>query len=124
MPLKDIRTEFTPAVSAHVSSSAAFSHNISRGTLNGSNKTWIKKEIRKPNLAKSEILAQEFFRLIIPHQVETRLFENTALGTHYILSEEVPGYKKLPRNEGANFSNGVYTGFRTSSCGGNVFTRN
>jgi len=110
MPLKEIRTEFTPATVAHVASSASLSHTVSRGTLAGSSKRWINKEMPDPAVARIEILAQEFFRLIIPHQGETRLLENKATGTHHILSEEVPGYRSLPRGEAANFSNGRYTG--------------
>ncbi len=110
MALKEIRNEFTPAVVEHVASSALFSHDVSRGTLAGSGKTWIKKEMLDPEVAKIELLAQEFFRLIIPHQGETRLLENKSTGVHYILSEEVKGYRDLPQGEAHNFANGHYTG--------------
>lgn len=110
MPLKDIRREFTPAASAHVNSTVVFSHSVSRGALAGSAKNWIKKEMPDPAVAKIEILAQEFFRLIIPHQGETRLLHDSATGTHYILSEEVKGFRDLPLIEAENFGNGCYTG--------------
>ncbi|WP_133136539.1 hypothetical protein [Legionella rowbothamii] len=117
MVLKNVRDEFTPAATAHVTSNALFSHNVSRGTLNGSGKTWIKKEMPDPAVARIEVLAQEFFRLIIPHQGETRLLQDKSTGVHYILSEEVQGYRDLPLGEAHNFANGHYTGLGQALVG-------
>lgn len=109
MSSDNICTDFIPAEVSCVTSDTAFSHVISRGVLLGSQKTWVKKETRNPNVAKIEIIAQEFFRLIIPHQPETRLMYNPVTGVHYILSEEVVGYHKLPKTP-QNFENGLFTG--------------
>jgi hypothetical protein len=117
MVLKNIRDEFTPAATAHVTSNALFSHKVSRGTLKGSGKTWIKKEMPDPAVARIEVLAQEFFRLIIPHQGETRLLQDKNTGVHYILSEEVQGYRDLPLGEAHNFANGRYTGLGQALVG-------
>lgn len=109
MSLDNICTDFISAEVSSVNSDSAFSHVVSRGVLLGSQKLWVKKEMRSPNIAKIEILAQEFFRLIIPHQPETRLMHNPTTGVHYILSEEVFGYHKLPKTP-QNFENGTFKG--------------
>ena len=110
MDVINILTEFTPEADPKVSSPTPFSHIVMRGKLKGTDKIWICKEISDPGKAKLEALAQEFFRLIIPHQPETRLARNPATGVHYILSEEVAGYKSLPKNEAHHFANGTITG--------------
>lgn len=102
--------ELTPAANEKVSSWAMTSHKLTRVTLPDSTKTWICKEISDPVAAKCELVAQEFFRLIIPHQPETRIAENPHTRVCYILSEEVLGYKRLPSGRSENFSNGTYTG--------------
>jgi hypothetical protein len=109
MPLKNIRQEFFPLTDKVVGSSAPLSHSVSRGKLRGSEKIWIKKEMKLSAVAKIEIMAQEFFRLILPHQPETRLLQDPTYGTSFILSEEVPGYRVLP-DEPAHFTSGRYTG--------------
>ena len=93
-----------------VSSEASHTHAVSRGTLMGSDKTWINKSTDNLPVAQIEILAQEFFRLLIPHQSETRLLHDSSTGTYHILSEEVPGYRKLPLNQAVKFKNGTYSG--------------
>lgn len=111
MPLKNIKTEFVAAAEAHVDSGGVLSsHPVSRGTLKGSEKAWIKKLMDEPDVARIEIMSQEFFRLLIPHQSETRLLHDPPYGNHYILSEEVTGYRSLPQNQAHNFQNGTYTG--------------
>ncbi|MBA2710669.1 MAG: hypothetical protein H0U57_08780 [Tatlockia sp.] len=109
MFLYDIRY-FNPQCNLVGSNQNQFSHNVRKGTLDGSDKIWFCKEIEDAADAKSEILAQEFFRLIIPHQPETRLAYNYFTGTYYILSEEVQGYRRLPTKRAANFANGIFTG--------------
>jgi len=96
MPIDDFLTEFT-VLANPVNSLVPFSHVMSRGMIKGSNKIWICKEAHDPAIAKREMLAQEYFRLIIPHQPETRLLRNSITNVYYILSEEVPGYQPLPR---------------------------
>lgn len=109
MPIIDINM-FIPSVIAVISTTEV-SHKVSRGSLRGvPDKVWIKKEMPDPAIAMSELLAQEFFRLLIPHQPETRLARNNRLNTHFILSEEVRGYRKLPYNKADKFANGEYKG--------------
>jgi hypothetical protein len=110
MAIKNIRTEFTQLPASEVISSVDYSHDIIRGKLKGSDKVWIRKEISDPADARLELLAQEFFRLIIPHQPETRIAKDPTTGVFYILSEEVRGYKALPVNQGESFSDGTFTG--------------
>lgn len=86
----------------------AFSHVVKKGTLPGSTNVYFSKEMKEPRVARLEILAQEFFRLIIPSQPETRIASNPHLNTYYILSEEVSGYKNLPLNSHNQFINGLY----------------
>lgn len=102
--------EFSPSRNTIIGTGAKFSHKVCRGTLKGNPKTWISKEMPDPAKAKIEHLSQEFFRLLIPHQPETLIARNMATGTHYILSEEVCGYRNLPRGEAQNFANGRYHG--------------
>lgn len=87
-----------------------FTHNISKGKLPGSSRVWFSKEMEDPKTAYLEVLAQEFFRLIIPGQPETRIARDEKLNTYYILSEEVPGLTDLPVNQQAKFNNGTYSG--------------
>ena len=113
LPLRDIRDIFTPSAVAEVDSGGVkISHKVERGTLQESplQQRWIRKEMADPAVARIEILAQEFFRLIIPNQSETRLAVNKSTGTHHILSEEVPGYRKLPLHQADKFANGEYPG--------------
>ncbi len=94
-----------------VNSSAKHTHAVQKGTLrNDPTKKWIVKKVLDPNQAKREVLAQEFFRLFIPHQPETRLMWDADSGVYYVLSEEIPGYKNLPSGHAAGFGDGTYTG--------------
>ncbi len=90
--------------------SGRYSHSITKGLLPDSSKTWYAKEMESPKIARIELLAQEFFRLIIPTQPETRIARNPRTNTYYILSEEVPGYRTLPNNEKQEFTKGTYFG--------------
>ena len=107
--LIDIKT-FKPAEQSRIVSDSLFRHKMSRGKLSDSTKNWFCKEAETPAVAKLEVLAQEFFRLIIPHQPETRLAINKVSQVHYVLSEEIEGYRKLPRGESRKFENGTYSG--------------
>ncbi|WP_061467631.1 hypothetical protein [Legionella pneumophila] len=53
-------------------------HMVSRGTFPGNPKTWFAKVCSDPASARNEVLAQEFFRLIIPHQPETLIAKDEA----------------------------------------------
>jgi hypothetical protein len=87
-----------------------YSHKISQGTLTDSEKLWFRKEMESPADARSEALAQEFFRLLIPRQPETFLAWDETLGTYYILSEAVPGFRFLPENQKERFTRGDFPG--------------
>lgn len=109
MPVFNIN-QFTPTEQSHVTSVDLFSHIISRGRFPDSKKSWICKEATSPYLARLEVLAQEFFRLVIPYQPETRLACNEVTGVYYVMSEEIEGYRRLPAGEAQKFENGTYTG--------------
>jgi hypothetical protein len=87
-----------------------FKHKVTKGNLPESSQIWFSKEMENPQTAYLEVLAQEFFRLIIPGQPETRIARNEALNTYYILSAEVPGFKNLPKYKQTMFSRGPYKG--------------
>ena len=93
-----------------VGAGAKFSHKVFKAHLAQSEKTWFCKEMDDPAAARVEILSEEFFRLMIPHQPETRMAIRQPPGTYFILSEEVPGYHNLPKREAENFENGIYSG--------------
>lgn len=102
--------EFTPTSNQIKGTGALYSHKVRIGTLKNSSSKWYCKEIKSPELAKIEILAQEFFRLIIPHQPETRIAKNFKTGTYYILSERIPGFRNLPKDKAERFRNQYYKG--------------
>ena len=88
-----------------------FSHHVKKGILSSdSSRVWFNKEMESPRIAYLEVLAQEFFRLIIPNQPETRLAYDKSLGTYHILSEEVSGYRDLPYYQQSKFVSGELTG--------------
>ncbi len=117
-------------------SNVPYSHDISQGILAGSSKTWVIKKhgdsgksrddsdedkdtILLAN-AESELLAQEFFRLLIPHQPETRLLlrlTEDGRTIPYICSAMVDNYRPLPRNESHFFTDGTYSGLGLISVG-------
>lgn len=108
--LKNVEDEFTEGTKdSAVSSDAEHSHQVLRGKLNGSEKIWIEKSMDNPLEAKIEILAQEFFRLLIPEQPETRLLCDSH-GGYYILSEEISGYKGFQSGSAAKFNDRTYKG--------------
>ena len=119
MPLKELSSQFTPDAHAEVISDTPASHEVIRGRLKGSSKIWIVKKMVDLDFGYSkeeiepahvEILSQEFFRLIIPQQIETRLLWDRDTEIYYICSEEIAGFRQLPDNEPANFINGTYPG--------------
>ncbi len=87
-----------------------FMHKIKKGRLENDPRIFYQKEMESKSIACLELLAQEFFRLIIPNQPETKLAWNSHLNTYFILSEEVTGYKLLPVNSSLSFSSGAYSG--------------
>ncbi len=110
-------SKFQPIGTA-ISTDTTYTHALSLGTLTDDpgqksvkeKRCWYKKETPDPHIARTELLAQEFFRLIIPHQPETRLALNAATGNYSLLSEAVPGFHRLPSGKKLNFSNGNYKG--------------
>lgn len=109
MPEHDL-SEFTEFHDAKIGAGVKFSHKVKKGMLRGNDKQWICKEVEKPTGARLEALAQEFIRLIIPHQPETRIARDTLTGTYHVLSEEVAGYLNLPTGQQQQFTNGQYPG--------------
>ncbi|RUR06457.1 hypothetical protein [Legionella sp. km772] len=93
-----------------VQSESSVSHTIDKGRLKGSSEIWYRKEFSDPATARREWLAQEFLRLIIPNQTETRLAFDPRRNVYYILSKEVSGFKPLPTGQHEKFSNGTYKG--------------
>jgi len=84
-----------------VDNSVPLTHRTSYGRFKGTQRLWHRKSISNESRARLELLAQEFFRLIIPHQPETRL------GTDYsdysgkkdpffIYSESIQNFTSLP----------------------------
>lgn len=107
MPFQNLNEVFTTQYKPNIQ--AKYSHKVSIGNLNDSEKTWYCKKMKNFTEAVFEIVGQEFFRLIIPHQPETKLLHDPKKNLYYILSEEVKGYKQIPDNP-KHFTNGVYTG--------------
>lgn len=109
-------SDLIDATDTNVSSWALYSHSLRRVHLTDDlTKTWINKENVSKDLAKHEQLAQEFFRLIIPHQPETRLVKypsktDPSTLSYSVLSEESIGYTRLPPNVHHLFEDGTYTG--------------
>jgi hypothetical protein len=97
-----------------------FVHSAARGALEGEpGRHFFIKEIASLGEAQLEVLAQEFFRLIIPHQPETRIIEfieevpgdpAKTSASYFVLSEEARGYRPLPEGESVHFGDGTYTG--------------
>ena len=90
--------------------SSKISHWVYKCRITNSHKDWFCKEMKNPAIAEIEVLAQEFFRLIIPNQPETRNLISPLSGRRYILSEAVPGFRRLPDDEPNNFTNGKFKG--------------
>ena len=102
--------QFTRDVTTHLHSDIQSRHPVIQGQLDGSSEVWFRKEMPNAMDAQIELLAQEFFRLIIPTQQESRIIRDHATGTFYILSQAVPGFQPLPQNQASKFINGTYTG--------------
>lgn len=110
LKLIDINNDFQMAAVQDFQRSASYRHEVIKGHLNGSKTCWIRKEIKNPLIARIELLAQEFFRLLIPYQPRTLLAKNFNNGVYYILSEEVEQYRRLPKGYAECFENGTYLG--------------
>ncbi|MBA3537431.1 MAG: hypothetical protein H0T84_12630 [Tatlockia sp.] len=89
MPIFNFK-DFT--ATTHISRCSKNAHDVSKGTLKGSKKVWFCKEVGSLDSAILEVIAQEFFRLVIPYQPETRLAFDESTGIYYILSEEVKNF--------------------------------
>ncbi len=86
------------------------SHPIDQGKFSDSDQLWFRKTMECERIARLEVLAQEFFRLLMPNQPETRLGEDESTGLSYVLSQAVPRFHSLPRNQKQKFTNGAYRG--------------
>lgn len=113
MPVVGI-PNFTFLTDSKIKASATCNHSIHRGVFVSDPRTWICKTNADYDETLREILAQEFFRVVIPHQPETRMAyrgkNSTGKEIYSILSEEVEGYRSLPKNQSVKFENGTYTG--------------
>jgi hypothetical protein len=82
----------------HIPPSSKNAHDVFKGTFKGSKKVWFCKEVGSFDSAILEVIAQEFFRLVIPYQPETRLACDESNGIYYILSEEVENFNTSELN--------------------------
>lgn len=75
---------------------------------------WYLKYDQSNFQALCEVVAQEFFRLLIPGHPKTRLVNGNASNPRYVLSKEVPGYRSLQSHQPADLvlklSRGQYFG--------------
>lgn len=104
------KEDFVPN-SSPVNSPASFSHKMAMGTFHGdpASINWYRKEADNPADARRELLAQEFFRVLIPHQPRTRLRIHPTLNTAYVFSEEVISFEPFV-GEGPCYGYGDYPG--------------
>ncbi len=89
------------------------SHSMSLVTLKDSpKKLWFKKSCSNLLVARRELLAQEFYRLIYPCQPKSRILQDTSVVPHqyYLLSEKVAGFRDLSSVARAQFLHGGYKG--------------
>ncbi|KTD55568.1 SidE protein, substrate of the Dot/Icm system [Legionella santicrucis] len=86
----------------------AATHMFTEGAFPGHSSNWIVKIADDPIIARHEVLAQELFRLFIPHQPQTRIAKDEK--DYFVCSEKVESYKSLPYGEGKRFEDGTYTG--------------
>lgn len=75
---------------------------------------WFVKEISSARTARREVIAQEFFRLLIPGHPKTRLVVDEKSTRYFVASKGVPGYQPTQRIPNStwksNFANGRYRG--------------
>ncbi|HRD71353.1 MAG TPA: hypothetical protein PK657_14565 [Legionella sp.] len=106
-------SDFVPVEKSQINTDVSYQHDVCRGTLiDTGDTTWVRKKIAEEANARIELLAQEFFRLIIPHQPITRIAKDSSVkpDIYYILSEEIKNYQNLPLNQPGNFANNTFTG--------------
>lgn len=107
MPTFDITGKFTELPTSFTSKAK---HTVRFGKLSSEPGTeWVLKEMPHPSDARLEVLAQEFFRVLVPHQPETRLAIN-ASGVYFVLSQKVTGFHGLPEHQAPKFADGTYSG--------------
>jgi hypothetical protein len=86
------------------------SHKVIKRTSPDYSGLYYSKEMDSYTVASLELLAQEFFRLIIPAQPTTYIAYHPDLVTFFLLSQEVEGFNYLPRNQQKKFNQGLYPG--------------
>lgn len=106
IPILDI----TQALLTPASSLGKYSHPIHLVRFYPYSTCYVSKEMHDASEAQNELIAQEFFRLIIPEQPVTRLAEHPSHHTHFIISEVVPGFRKIPRYSNSMFADNVFSG--------------
>lgn len=85
-------------------------HRIRRGKLAGNEHLWYCKDMESRDVAYEEILAQEFFRLILPRQPQTYLAVDPDTKVFYILSQQIPNFTPLPHGRQDDFRKGFFKG--------------
>lgn len=85
----------------------AATHLFSEGTFSELPGKWIVKIADDHMIARHEVLAQELFRLFIPHQQQTRIAQDET--TYFVCSEKIESYRDLPY-DGSRFERGDITG--------------
>lgn len=86
------------------------SHEVKEVTSVSDNSFWICKKTFSEHRARYEVLAQEFYRLIINYQPKTILAKNKELNSFCILSEKINNFKPLPEYKQNRFYQGIYAG--------------
>lgn len=85
----------------------AATHLFSEGTFSELPGKWIVKIADDHMIARHEVLAQELFRLFIPHQQQTRIAQDET--TYFVCSEKIESYRDLPYDS-SRFERGDITG--------------
>lgn len=102
MPVPTLNYNDTIAVSVSSSSTESAVPSGQLRRFKDSDKIWVCSEMRTQALARHRLLSQEFFRLLLPHQPETRLVIDSKTNDAYIFTEQVSGFKPLPEiNDGS-----------------------
>ncbi len=104
--------DITTAKALACDENSLFTHNsrMSKVQLPDSAQAYFCKELPSPAEGYAELLAQEFFRLIIPGQPETLLASNPSTNTYFILSAELPDFDDIPRDKPELFMAGLIVG--------------
>lgn len=115
MPILRLKITDLIPVTEHSSSSDTPFTQGSLVRLKDSDKTWICTQVDSEDAAWHRLVSQEFFRLMLPYQPETRVVCDDKEGDFYILTEQVLGFQPLPEiNDGSEeWTFGEYQRYRS-----------